>query len=148
MLDIGHDPRLQVGDDGRFDLGAAMGGELPFGLPRRDERGALSGKKAVEYPALVALRIPDLPPVVEFLNDLDRQSAPHEGEGNVVILPRPATHVHIVRLEADEAGKGKPGPAGAVAVLGDRGVDGSESAEERNEDEEREFEPSESSAQR
>ena len=97
----------QLCDDTGLRAGNRRGGRIGLTMQGADaaldDDGPLAGQHSLMHPALGALPIADHPPVLEFLDDLDRHLLAGQHPFNRVILARPDPQIHLVGTQADKA---------------------------------------------
>ena len=85
--------------------------------PGRDEPGALARQQVLVHPAFRAVDIANLPPGVEFLDDLDRGAGLHIDPGDAYLVPGPTRTLMGVERVVAKRGSGRPlGPSAAIAA--------------------------------
>src|SRR6266481_2641698 len=108
LLDLGHDAGLQAGRDRTGLIGAIIERcEFVLGL-HADNGGAATRQQRVIDPALGTFRIPYPAPVLEFGGDFNRQTRAGVDPGDVIVLGRTGSDVHVIGFEADVAWQRQP----------------------------------------
>ena len=91
---------LYLGDNARLVIGAAIDVQhhaILVALPGCGHRRALAGQQRLIDPALRAFRIPNAPPIVIFLDDLDRQAGFEKEPGHGIIAPGSDAQIDAAR---------------------------------------------------